>query len=167
MKEVFTGGRGLAVFGEALDTKGLSGHIRAVASGAFHVCVLQEDGIVRCFGSNGCQQCSVPEDLRHVTMVAAGGQHTCAITSAGGLVCFGEDHVGQCRVPPNIPAVRAVSAGTFHTCAVTVDGQLVCFGSNRFGQCVSPEAQFTQAGTVAAVEPEESTHASSSKAVCS
>ena len=84
-------------------------------------------------------------------MVAAGGQHTCAITSAGGLVCFGEDHVGQCRVPPNIPAVRAVSAGTFHTCAVTVDGQLVCFGSNRFGQCVSPEAQFTQAGTVAAV----------------
>ena len=44
MKEVFTGGRGLAVFGEALDTKGLSGHIRAVASGAFHVCVLQEDG---------------------------------------------------------------------------------------------------------------------------
>ena len=39
-----TGGRGLAVFGEALDTPGLCGQIKAIASGAFHVCILYENG---------------------------------------------------------------------------------------------------------------------------
>ena len=37
-----------------------------VAAGAFHTCVLLENGSVRCFGSNNHGQCSVPTELSTV-----------------------------------------------------------------------------------------------------
>ena len=83
--------------------------LRAVAASTYHICVVQCDGHLDCFGRNREGQCIVPADLLQVTDVAAGSDHTCAVQCDGRLVCFGDNSHGQCNVPADLGPVQCSS----------------------------------------------------------
>ena len=127
-----------------------------VAAGAFHTCVLLENGNVRCFGSNDHGQCSVPTELGAVKQLAAGPYYTCVLLENGSLLnfgcnngclrCFGCNNGcrGSGPVLTDLGAIRQVAAGDYHTCVLLENGHLRCFGNNAVRQCAVP----TQLGVI-------------------
>ncbi len=141
----------------------------AAAAGERHVCVLQRDGTVGCFGDTRVAQLgpnSLAPDtkassflkldaLKDVTALAAGQAHTCALKKDGTVVCWGMNDLGQLgRTPPlggggdgalvavaGLTDVVAIGAGYYHTCAVHRDGGVSCFGSNHQGELGRPAAK--------------------------
>lgn len=120
-----------------------------------HVCGVDADGWVVCWGANDHRQSSTEEGpivgvsrsfaLTDVHEVAPGADHTCAIYGADRRVtCWGRNDDGQLgngsagddvRGPRNRPIVDFtdvcdLSAGERHTCATRADGSVWCWGSN-------------------------------------
>jgi alpha-tubulin suppressor-like RCC1 family protein len=70
-----------------VDSSGLGGGVRAIATGRFHTCVLTTSGSAKCsYGDLG---------LSGLTAIAAGQAHTCVLTDTGGVRCWGDNAVGQ------------------------------------------------------------------------
>lgn len=108
-----------------------------VTGGLDHMCALDTEGSVSCWGNDGNYQDATPEGLSGVVQLDGGARHTCAIDGAGAVVCWGSfDRAvpvtsdGQNNPPVSLGAVATVSAGVDHTCAVTVQGKLRCWGNN-------------------------------------
>jgi alpha-tubulin suppressor-like RCC1 family protein len=123
-----------------------------VAVGSNHVCALEADGTVWCWGrDNGYGQLgdgtwethgeprAIPR-LSGVEAIAAGFQHTCALARQGQVLCWGENQQGQLgdgtrrgRSSPTpvagLPASRAIYAGPVTTCAEDTGGVTWCWGS--------------------------------------
>jgi alpha-tubulin suppressor-like RCC1 family protein len=104
-----------------------------------HVCALNEESKVVCWGNNASGQTAVPENLGLVTQVSAGGEHTCAITATGFAKCWGLNTGGQSSVPQDLGRVSQISAGYDNTCAVTETGQARCWGLNSYGSSTVPQ----------------------------
>jgi len=137
---------------------GLSGGIKAVATGRGHTCALTDAGGAKCWGDNFSGQLgdgSTTQQLTPVNVaglsggikaIAAGILHTCALTEAGAVKCWGDNYYGQLgdgstttRLTPVDVAglsggISLTSAGNLHTCALTVAGGVACWGDNFFGQ---------------------------------
>ena len=129
----------------------------ALSVGDSHACVLDDAGIVACWGSNSHGQLGaadqndrsrgeavigLPPSMRQVS---AGGLHSCAIDNEGGLWCWGSNDVGQLgdgtlisRAAPakigGLGQVIAVAAGRVSTCALSQSGSVQCWGGNGFGE---------------------------------
>jgi alpha-tubulin suppressor-like RCC1 family protein len=87
----------------------LPGPIAALASGAYHVCALIQNGTVLCWGSNEHGECGLPSSAPRFAPAAvqgfagrvvalgsgAGAQHTCAALEDGSVACWGYDNEGQ------------------------------------------------------------------------
>ena len=98
-----------------------------VAAGAMHVCALDIDGYVRCWGDDRHGQVSgAPEGAGHTT-VRAGDTHTCAVDAERELVCWGEDVQGCVSAAP-AGDVAQVAAGVGVTCALNAAGAVTCWG---------------------------------------
>ena len=135
----------------------------AIVSGAFHTCVILDDGSVVCWGWNGYGALGtgsftnmlVPTYVqslssgssRNATSIDAGYGHTCALTNAG-LFCWGWAEAGQLgdgqtlynRATPQAVgtfgtgvSATNITAGYYHTCASLSNGNLSCWGGKDFG----------------------------------
>jgi len=81
------------------------------AAGYSHICAVQCDGRLICFGRNTYGQCDVPADLGPLMAVAAGAFHTCALQCDGRLICFGHNTCGQCNVPADLVLASSICLG--------------------------------------------------------
>jgi len=133
---------------------------QSLACGANHICGLNFNGGVDCWGwnfdgesGNGAPSSTlltspnaVPLLSEGIADIEAGAYHTCAITYGGRLLCWGENTAGQVGngtdVEQDVPAevvglagrVVAVAGGSQHTCAATSGGNIYCWGANGNGQ---------------------------------
>ena len=133
-----------------------------LSAGSGHVCGINENGAVFCWGSNVQGQLGsagqgregkifAPRRIPAIpgidafTTVAAGSMHTCALSDRGALFCWGSDPMAQPGVARN-PNERVVfarrypdltftklSAGGAHTCGLSASGQIYCWGDNQLG----------------------------------
>lgn len=109
-----------------LEAEVPEGSFTHLAVGDDHVCALQGDGVVTCWG-RGPVVTSVPAGSDFVYL-AAGGDSACALDSAGAATCWGELN-------------RAVE-GTFveldvgrgHACGLDSADAIECWGDNGSGQ---------------------------------
>lgn len=140
-----------------VQVQGLNANIVAISAGDYHVCALNADGAVQCWGEGRAGQLGngrshrsstpvTPSGLNSgVTAISSGGFHTCAILSSASLKCWGLNEYGELGngttgLEPRpvdvtgIGPVAQVSAGAIHTCAVTAAGAAMCWGANHWGQ---------------------------------
>jgi alpha-tubulin suppressor-like RCC1 family protein len=136
--------------------------VSAITAGRNHTCaVLNTDGTVKCWGSNGDGQLgngtnalsSTPvtvSNLSGVAAISAGDRHTCALRGNGQVLCWGGNGNGQLGISPadfdeatvpelipDLSDVIAIDAGNNHTCALLLSGvspEVKCWGANSFGQ---------------------------------
>ncbi|MBK7152097.1 MAG: hypothetical protein IPI43_32945 [Sandaracinaceae bacterium] len=150
--------------GEVLaNTAALQGVID-IAAGSGHLCVLLEDGTLRCRGDNRAGQLGVAPTraegwtetrLEGVVDVEAGGALTCGRLREGGeLRCFGAGSQGQLGdgmrsaasfIPVPVKEVRdahALSIGSTHACAIVGAAHtLTCWGESSEDRLGSPTVE--------------------------
>lgn len=129
-----------------------------VAVGSTHVCALEIEAAVECWGNNQFFQLGSAERTTHKIPIKvedstsgveidAGQDHTCMILSSGGMVCWGaywEGQLGTGSVTNEVyapapvinlnSAVSGMSVGQDHVCAALVSGDVKCWGLNKNGQ---------------------------------
>jgi len=143
-------------WGQSLVPSNL-GPVVAVAAGDLHTVVLEADGTVRAWGSNGYWfmpplwavwdffgegQSQPPADLARVVAIAAGRAHSLALQVDGTLRAWGRNfvygdpaektdyrHIGQCDVPEDLGPVIAFDGGHEHSVALLADGSIRCWGA--------------------------------------
>ncbi|MGH2960540.1 MAG: hypothetical protein ACRDKE_13110 [Solirubrobacterales bacterium] len=136
---------------------GISGPVKAVATGSWRTCVLLVSGGVECWGWNQWGQLgdgttsdhrSTPGPVSNITdavALSAGGEHTCALRSSGQLSCWGSDGWGArgdgptsgSLVPTDVLGMSSTAdffALGNHACALTTSGDVKCWGYNIYGQ---------------------------------
>jgi alpha-tubulin suppressor-like RCC1 family protein len=149
-----------AVFSAPVEIPNL-GVIRQVVIGSTHICILNAQEVVLCWGSNRGGQTSsastansgVPvtvAGLAGVKAIAAGDNHTCAIDGQNRVSCWGFSVDGVLGVnigglpnpnpvsPAGLGPVKAIAAGRNHNCAITIQDTVRCWGGNTYGQIGSP-----------------------------
>lgn len=119
-----------------------------VGVGGAHVCALDLDGAVWCWGdgdrgelgtgaSGPMTSVSKPERVHsseQFTTVAVGGMLTCALNSQGQAFCWG---YGYAATPEMVGAglhFDQLSVGGLHACAIDDVGGVYCWGDNSFEQ---------------------------------
>ena len=134
-----------------------------VAIGFDHMCVLLEDGTVKCrgkdnfgqLGQKGISYSDLPStpaiDLgTKVKQIAAYGNFTCALNDSGLVKCWGKNNHGQLGLGHSFyigddeddsfsyidlgaPVVK-LAVGSNHSCALVAGGKVRCWGLNHYGQ---------------------------------
>lgn len=138
--------------------------ITAVGVGANHICMVDRQGTVWCWGDNGFGQLGIGSSLggnartlpsevdaaANTAAVTTGANHTCALLVTNDLNCWGRNTIGQLGnsfsgdladspVPyfvGNFIGVTAFAVGGDQSCAI-VAGQIYCWGDNQYGQIAS------------------------------
>jgi alpha-tubulin suppressor-like RCC1 family protein len=148
------------IWATPINVAGL-GRLVAGGSGDGFTCVLDELGVISCFGRDDDGRCGdgVADDhfvgpsvmglSGTIARLTASGDHTCAITTNGRVFCWGFNGYGQLGTGDKLDRAVAfevpqqdnpvspwadVSAGLRHTCAVNVAGELYCWGNDDAGQ---------------------------------
>jgi alpha-tubulin suppressor-like RCC1 family protein len=142
-----------------VDVVGLTGDVKAVATGGRHTCALMTSGGVKCWGYNEFGQLgngstansAIPVDVAGLTgdvnAITTGGNLTCALRAATRVSCWGIDLTGQLAggatfdraAPVDVVGLTSgvtttIVAGYYHVCATTGDGGVMCWGGNDTGQ---------------------------------
>ena len=100
-----------------------------VSVGGSHVCGLNSDGGIVCWGNNGSGELTAPSGT--FTRLTTGGLHSCALATDGTVTCWGNNGYGQRNAPAD--AFVQISAGYWHNCGLKADGTVVCWGEARRG----------------------------------
>ena len=133
-----------------------------ISAGLAHTCQVNEDGSVRCWGSNTVGQLgngtrtdertTVPvlvTGLPTAVAVTAGGNFSCALLFDGSVRCWGINDHGQLGngagpglslVPVAVTGITtavAIASGTHHTCALLANGTVRCWGNTVTGDGAS------------------------------
>jgi alpha-tubulin suppressor-like RCC1 family protein len=127
-----------------------------IEAGDYHVCLVRQNGEVRCSGNNNSGQLgdgtrndsSTPVAVALATPavgVSAGGFHSCAALQNGTAMCWGRNDEGQLgdgtttssATPVQVNGITnavAIAAGYHHSCALLQDGTVRCWGDNSYGE---------------------------------
>ena len=116
-----------------------SGTFKVLAAGLFHVCAIETDGTVSCWGNNGEGRGDPPAGT--YKLLDAGGRYTCAIATDDTIACWGSNDIEQLAAPAG--TYQALTAGDRHACAIATDDTVSCWGYDAFGQSVPPAGTFT------------------------
>lgn len=130
-------------------------------AGGNHLCALQRDGALLCWGDNKYGQLGIGVEEQtveprrvvglnaRVSDVALGQSHSCVLLDTGTVTCWGanqHDQLGfqQDLVPGEVPfttrstanvavpgAAEALSAGRYFSCVTLTDGTVWCWGKVR------------------------------------
>ncbi|MCP4699127.1 MAG: hypothetical protein GY862_20085 [Gammaproteobacteria bacterium] len=111
-----------------------------ISAGIDHVCAIQLDGNLNCWGANDKSQASPPGGI--FTQVSAGYYFNCALKNDGTISCWGEDTVGETS-PPDDQFIQ-IAAGGHHACALDATGEPVCWGANEHSQSSPLPGPFKQ-----------------------
>ncbi len=134
-----------------------------------HVCAIDGNGAVWCWGDNGSGQVSASTTQGNVHMptridaeqrfdqVASGNSFTCALSVGGQASCWGYNRdaslgVGDTAAHSSVQLVRttekflSISAGFRWTCGTTSSLHLVCWGMSDEGHRVALPAPVPQGG---------------------
>ena len=131
--------------------------VNAVSAGYEHICVLQDTGVIMCWGYNSNGTVS-PQALPYYAnpmpilglpgpakAVSAGDNFTCALMKSDGRIfCWGANDEGQLgngkstrsSQPSEVVGINdalSISCGQNHACAVT-DYGILCWGNNGYSQ---------------------------------
>jgi alpha-tubulin suppressor-like RCC1 family protein len=114
--------------------------VDTISTGLYHTCGVKTDGTLACWGYDGYEQVSGPNQSPDTfTQVSGGGYHTCGLKSDDTLACWGHDQYGQVSGPnDSSDTFIQVSGGGYHTCGVKADGTLACWGYDGYGQVSGP-----------------------------
>ncbi len=94
----------------------------------FHVCAVQIDGTVRCWGIED-ERITPPEDLGRVVAVSTGFGQSCAVLENGTARCWGAPSATSVGTPPaDLTQAVSISIGGSYGCAVQVEGTVRCWG---------------------------------------
>jgi alpha-tubulin suppressor-like RCC1 family protein len=146
---------------------------RRIGSGAEHVCRIDSQGAMKCWGMNHRGQVGDGTQDRRAEMTVVSGGHvwrsvsvfrntTCAIDTDSRAWCWGE--VGALQLGGTNPAVVPQQAGSFddweqlsigdgHVCGIRQGGGLHCWGLNTQGQLGVEPPQNAAADAPIQVEP--------------
>ena len=134
----------------------------AVTVAEYHVCVLLDNGTVKCWGSGGRGSLGVGDTLdrtappsavnlgagRSAQMLATGYGTSCVLLDTRQVLCWGQNDYGQLGIGDTqdryVPAAtvnlgssrsaQAVSPGSRQMCALLDTGQVTCWGRNVYGE---------------------------------
>jgi alpha-tubulin suppressor-like RCC1 family protein len=147
-----------------VEFEGLSGVI-AVTAQHFGGCGLENNGKVKCWGSNTYQALGVAgfplkleyvENVSDVVSLAAGRDFNCAVHKDGTVSCWGRNNGGQLGDPtddastslarkvPGISGATKVACGGFHGCVIVAGGKIKCWGDSSANQSGNPSASTTE-----------------------
>lgn len=143
---------------DADSDAGVAPTIEQVAVGVAHICVVDTEGVLTCWGANVLGQLATgdasPQDRPRVidlgaavTAVGGSAATVCAHTVAPSTFCWGMNMEGQVgngvadaepvTMPFEIPglgALREIPSGFANTCVTTLLGGAICWGRNDTGQ---------------------------------
>ena len=148
------------------------GQARRLSAGHLHVCALDADGSIECWGGNEFGQSDAP--MGTFTAVSAGGTFSCGLRTDGTATCpgtwreldgvfadeifstfsAGYNYVCGLRTDgtvtcPGTPwrepdgVFTTVSVGYEHACGLRIDGAIICWGGNDSGQSDAAGGSFT------------------------
>lgn len=120
----------------------IEGKFISVTSGVTHLCAIDIDGKLHCWGNNLFGQCSPPEGK--FVMISCGNEHSVAIDVYGKLHYWGLVPNGQHKTVPEGKFI-SVKCGVRHTVAIDDKGKIHSWGCNSKRQLVDiPEGIFNQ-----------------------
>jgi len=142
---------------QPVDVIGMNNGVTSIDAGNEHVCAINNDGSIKCWGRGDGGQLgdgttgmaytptSVVSLDSGVDAISTTGDFTCALTSNGGVKCWGYNVSGNLgngtfnnsNIPVDVigldSGVQSVSSGGLHTCAL-ISGKVKCWGDNFYGQ---------------------------------
>ncbi len=100
-----------------------SGPFQSLAVGKDHVCAINLNGVLTCWGNNDSGQTIAPAGI--FTAIFAGDKASCAVSEDDQLQCWGENAV----VTPPSAQFSQVSIGSGFACGLTADESIQCWGT--------------------------------------
>jgi len=101
-----------------------------LSAGTDHVCAVQEDDTLICWGANDHNQADPPSGT--FSEIEVGFYFGCGLKTDGTLTCWGQDTTGETSPPPG--QFIQIAVGGNHACALTDAGEPICWGDNTSGQ---------------------------------
>lgn len=106
------------------------GRVTQISGGTFHMCALNRNAQVKCWGDLPSGIIETPEklDSEIVVEVSAGRNNTCALTGRGAVKCWGWD-----KIPFEAPKkVKSISASDKFLCSLDKRNRAECWGGDPF-----------------------------------
>ena len=112
---------------------------KQVSLGNEHLCALDEDGHIDCFGYDGMGQVSGVPTTGEFIQISSGNYFTCALEDTGQVHCWGYIgySLGSYASTPTEGIFVQISSGYENVCAIDVLGEVHCWGSNSDDQITS------------------------------
>ena len=111
-----------------------------LSAGENHVCAIQEDDTLICWGDNQYNQADPPSGT--FSEIEVGFNFGCGLKTNGTISCWGRDTAGETSPPPG--QFLQVAVGGAHACALPDNGVPICWGANGSSQASPLPGPFQQ-----------------------